>query len=77
MNERFIIQQSTTPYFWVATDKEHGIVVKFENHKFNDTQVATLLDDNHFGNLEEALNFSTYMRELGDWLVSNHSEKAF
>lgn len=72
MEDRFILQPSQEQGFWVATDKEHGIVIKFEEHKFNDTQKVTLLDGNTFKSADEALKVATYMRELSDWLAKEH-----
>lgn len=73
--ERFILQPSLEQGFWVATDTEHGIVIKFKEHMFNETQKSTLLDGNTFKTAEEALAIATYMREIGDWLRENHYTK--
>ncbi len=59
----------------MATDTEHGIVIKFKEHMFNETQKSTLLDGNTFKTAEEALAIATYMREIGDWLRENHYTK--
>lgn len=43
---KYIMQKSSTlPNGWVLTDKENGIVVTFEDGKFNDTQKVTPLED--------------------------------
>lgn len=72
---RFILQPSQDPGFWVATDKENGIVVKFREHQFNETQQVTLLDGDTFSSTEKALKVATYLRELSDWLRDNHYNK--
>ena len=73
--ERYILQPSADkPNHWVVTDTENGIVCVFEQGKFNDTQVVTILDEEVPG---IALHAATYMRELGDWLAANHYDKAF
>ena len=42
--ERFVLQPSKEMQDgWVATDTENGIVLRFENHKFNDTVRCTPL----------------------------------
>lgn len=42
--ERFVLQRSKEMQDgWVATDTENGIVLRFENHKFNDTVRCTPL----------------------------------
>ena len=74
MKDRFILQASTTPGWWVATDTENGIVVKFEDHKFNDTQQVTLLDD--IPN-PDVMKMARLMREMADWLRKNHYNKVF
>ena len=76
MTERFILQPSKEPGFWVATDTEHGIVVKFEEHRFNETQQTTLLNGDTFKTAEEALSYATYMREIADWIRAHHYDKA-
>ena len=73
--ERFILQPSQEPGFWVATDTEHNIVVKFREHKFNETQEVTLLNNETFSSQQEAMKYATYLRELADWLRDNHYEK--
>ena len=40
--EKFVLQPSKKMQDgWVATDTENGIVLRFENHKFNDTVRCT------------------------------------
>lgn len=73
--ERFILQPSQDQGFWVATDTEHGIVIRFEEHRFNETQQTTLLNGDTFKTAEEALAVATYMREIADWLRENHYSK--
>jgi len=73
MRERFILQASTTKRWWVATDTENGIVIRFEDHKFNDTQKVTLLDDA----VQDPMVLARAMREIGDWLRDNHYGKVF
>lgn len=70
MNQ-YILQQSTDKGWWVATDKENGIVIKFQEHRFNDTQKVTTLEDIVNPN---PLVLARQMRELSDWLVENHRE---
>lgn len=75
--DKYILQPSANKGWWVATDMEHGIVVKFKEHEYNDTQETTLLNDNKFKSAEEALKYATYIRELADWLRENHCNKVF
>lgn len=72
--ERFIIQHSHThPDGWVCTDRENGIVCQFREHQFNETQHFTLLDDLP---QPDALKLARMVREMSDWLRSNHYMKA-
>ena len=74
MENRFLIQKSEKPNHWVVTDTVNNIVCVFENHKFNDTQQFTLLEDvRHLDVLELAKS----PREMGDWLRENHYGKVF
>lgn len=75
--DKYILQPSANKGWWVATDTEHGIVVKFKEHEYNDTQETTLLNDNKFKSVEEALKYATYIRKLADWLRENHYNKVF
>ena len=75
--DRFILQRSATPGWWVATDKENNIVVQFEHGKYNDTQKVTLLNGDTFKSEAEAMKVATYLRELADWLREEHYEKLF
>lgn len=68
MNQ-YLLQQSIDKGWWVATDKTNGIVIKFQEHKFNDTQKVTMLEDIPH---PDALAIARQMRELTDWLVINH-----
>ena len=70
---KYVMQKSTQPNKWVLTDKCNGIVVTFEDGKFNETQKVTLLDDTHL----TANELATATRELGEWAVKYHSSKCF
>ena len=77
-DNRFLLQHSQTqPDGWVCTDKDHNIVCRFQEHKFNETQNFTLLDGDTFNSKAEAMAHATYLREMGDWLKENHYEKIF
>jgi hypothetical protein len=58
--EKYKIEPSQSkPNHWVVTDVENLIVVFFENHKFNETQEVTLLENYHL----TATNAARIMRE--------------
>ncbi len=72
---RFTIQHSgTQPNHWVLTDAENGVVVKFEDGCFNETQQVTILEDKP----EPSPNkWAKIMRELGEWAARHHGSKCF
>lgn len=68
--ERYVLQ-TPSEGVCVATDTKYGIVVKYEKGKFNDTQEVTVLADVKNPDVKA---FAKAMRELSDWLISNHPE---
>jgi len=73
MKERFILQKSNKPNYWVCTDTVNGIVCVFEHKNFNENQTFTLLEDMP---MPDASALAKIARELGDWIAINHREKA-
>lgn len=71
---RFILQHSSKPNHWACTDTENKIVCVFEEHKFNDTQKFTVLED---FDSSKFMKLATIARDMGDWLNSNHYDIAF
>ena len=59
---------------WILTDKNNLISISFENHRFNDTQKITNLND--FSPSQIAM-LPTILRKMGDWLAENHRDKIF
>lgn len=74
---RFLLQSSKDEGYYVATDARHGIVVKFREHQFNETQEVTLLGGDTFKAEEDALASARYIRELADWLAKTHPNVVF
>lgn len=71
--ERFVLQPSKKMQDgWVATDTENGIVLRFENHKLEQTMRSPLLTD---GREPTAIELATAIRELLDWLKEEHKDK--
>lgn len=67
---RFKLEPSTQQQgWWVLTDKENGIVCRFQEHQFNETQKFTFLDDIE---QPDAQSIARIMREIGDWLSLHH-----
>lgn len=68
MNQ-YILQQSTSEGWWVATDTLNGIVIRFKERDFNDSQQVAYLPDTV---PSDPLTIARQIRELTDWLVENH-----
>lgn len=60
--------------WWVLTDKENGVVVRWEDGKYNETQITTDIYDNP---PEDYVRLAGVMKDIGDWLVRYHSSKCF
>lgn len=70
--ERFVIQRSTKlADGWVITDKQNGIVIVFEDKRFNETKKITMLEDVQ----PSPMAIARAMREIGDWVYANHRDK--
>lgn len=70
---KYIIQKSTQSNKWVLTDTENGVVITFENGKFNDTQKVTLLENTN----KTAEELAKILKEMGEWAVKHHADKLF
>lgn len=74
MSDRFLLQKShDLPDWWVVADKQNGVVIRFEEHRFNDTQRVTDLSDNP---ITDYMLLARVMREIGEWLYNNHKDIA-
>ena len=65
---KYTIQESKEPGWWVVTDTENLVVLKF-----NETQMVTMLEDCHLS----ALQLARIMREMSDWVAAHHIDKVF
>ena len=70
---KYTLQESEEPGWWIVTDTENMVVLKFQEHKFNDTQQVTMLEECNLS----ALQFARIMREVDDWVAQHHMDKAF
>lgn len=71
---RYILQQSkSVADGWVCTDTETQIVIQWTEGHFSDTQKVTSLDESAAGT--DALALARTMREMADWLLTNHEDK--
>lgn len=53
----------------MLTDKDNGIVCRFKEHQFNETQKMTFLED---VKQLDVTDIARLMREMGDWLAQHH-----
>lgn len=75
---RYKVEQSTKPGWWVITDLLNGVVVRWEEHRFNETKTVTFLENNKDiirGFSAEVI--SRIIDEIDDWLFSHHYSKIF
>ena len=73
--ERYILQQSSEdPLWWVLTDTVIGIVLKFKEGEFNESQKVTFLYDVKRPNAAE---IARAMNDMGDWIDEHHYELLF
>lgn len=75
MSNRFILQPSDEPLWWVLTDTEAQVVCRFKEGEFNDTQQCTVLNDIH--SKEDALKLAGVAKGMADWMRENHYELIF
>lgn len=73
MNKYIIQKSDTQTKSWVLTDTENGVVITFEQGKFNDTQKVTLLENTN----KTAKELAKILKEIGEWAVEHHSDKLF
>lgn len=76
-DRRYILQHSTArPDGWVLTDTVNGVVITFDEHRFNETQKVTFLaDDPSKGH--NAQNIAHILQEMGQWVAEHHGSVAF
>lgn len=75
---RFKLEKSKDlPDWWVLTDTENLVVVRFKEYEYNETHKVSLLKDDIFRGVsptEAAAKMAKVMREIADYLVQNHSD---
>lgn len=70
--ERFSLKAGAN-LMWTVSDAESGVSIVFREGLFNETQKVNFPD-----NVPDidAIKVASLMREIGDWMVENHSEVA-
>ena len=68
---RYLVEESKDlKNHWVCIDKIYKIVIIWENKRFNESQKVSELED-----ASDSLRLAKIIREMGDFLVTNHAEK--
>lgn len=69
-NNRFKLEKSQDlPGWWVLTDTDNLIVIKFKEHEYNETQRISILEESKFvGNENCANEIAHIMSEMGDYM---------
>ncbi len=67
------------PEWWVLTDTDNEIVVRFKDKDFNGTQKVTPLNDDSttLAKVGGAQGYARVMREIGEYMVRYHGDIAF
>ena len=74
---RFKLERSKdTAGWWVLTDTQNLVVIRFEENKFNETQKVSLLDDAMEAK-PDATRLAKIMSEMGDWMAKHHGSICF
>ncbi len=69
-------KSKSDPNSWVITNPKSGVVIRFKEGEFNETQKVTVLDDvsKNANPFQLAASMARDVREMTDWLVKNHPE---
>ena len=73
MMNRFKLEKSQDmPEWWVLTDTENLVVVKFKEHEYNESQKITFIDDDQ-STIEKlgAQGIANVLREIGDYMYTH------
>lgn len=74
MKKRFKLEQSQDlPGWWVLTDIDNLIVIKFKEHEFNETQRITILEESVFLNRTDCANELAHIAsEMGYYMFTHY-----
>lgn len=70
--ERYLITPSDKPGWLVVHDKESGVILRFEKHRFNETQEVQLTQP-----ITNPVEAARVMREIGDYMCNYHQDLIF
>ena len=69
--ERFLVQESSDPGYWVITDQQNGLVCKFLERQYSKDYKITDIDGTPVTDL---FTMATALSEMGDYLMARHPE---
>ncbi len=69
--DRFLLQESTDPGYWVVTDQQKGIVCKFLERQYNKDYKITDLEGKPITDL---ITMADTLSEMADFLMAKHPE---
>lgn len=74
MNNRFKLEKSTRQKnWWVLTDTENLVVIRFKEHEYNETQKVSILDESKLNDNKDLVSImARIMREMGDYMATNY-----
>ena len=61
------------PGWWVLTDVDSLVVIQFEEHRFNETQKVTILEDSKFNGSPDYVSneLARVLASMGDYMYSH------
>ena len=69
--KRFILQPSKEPGWYVLTDEQLLITLRFRAGDFNGSQQVTMIDESR---VKDPMDIATSLRLMGDWMLKYHKD---
>ena len=69
--ERFLVQESSDPGYWVITDRQNNLVCKFLERQYSKDYKVTDLDGTP---VTDFYTLATAINDMGDYLMARHPE---
>lgn len=68
---RFVLQPSKEPGWYVLTDEELLITLRFRAGDYNGSQKVKMIDESR---VKDPMDIATSLRLMGDWMLKYHKE---
>lgn len=69
--ERFLLQPSKEPGWYVLTDEQLLITLRFRAGDYNGSQQVKMIDESL---VKDPMDIATSLRLMGDWMLKYHKE---